>query len=67
MIQEIFDGIAHGFHIPADLDDTSVNLVLGGMLSKMRDSFPSLYKQWEQANPNIPSLFQLETKVTYLS
>ncbi len=63
----MFDAYAHVFHIPADLDDTSVNLALGGLLSQLQSKFPSLYQKWESANPDIPTLFKLETQVILLS
>ena len=62
-IAEAFDDFATVFRIPADLDDSSVNLALGGLLSQQRDKFPQAYKKWESANTNITALFELINKV----
>jgi len=57
------DTTAQAFRIPPDLDDSSVNLAMGGMLLRLASAFPSAYSLWEKSNIDISALFDLETKV----
>ncbi|KAL6066246.1 hypothetical protein QOT17_009673 [Balamuthia mandrillaris] len=63
--EDSLNSMAAAFHIPSDLDDSSVNLALGGILARNKDSFPLLSDAWEKRNGNITSLFELELKYAY--
>jgi hypothetical protein len=62
----ILEGYIKAYHIPPDLDDSSVNMALGGMLAAQRDKFPQAYAKWEAVNSNVTGLFELINKVPTL-
>jgi hypothetical protein len=62
----VLEGYIKAYHIPADLDDSSVNMALGGMLAAQRDKFPQAYAKWEAVNSNVTGLFELINKVRTL-
>lgn len=61
----VLEGYIKAYHIPADLDDSSVNMALGGMLAAQRDKFPQAYAKWEAVNSNVTGLFELINKYAY--
>jgi hypothetical protein len=48
--------------IPADFDDTSASLALGGLL---KHNFPDLYRQWHSVNSNFGFLSHAYVKYSY--
>jgi len=50
------------FSIPADFDDTSVSLALGGLLKR---TFPDLYQQWLAVNANFGALSRAYVAYSY--
>jgi hypothetical protein len=48
--------------IPADFDDSSVNLALGALL---KETFPDLYQRWESFNSNFGFLSQAYVNYSY--
>lgn len=62
-ISDELDNLAQAFRIPADLDDSSVNLAMGGMLLRLAPAFPTAYALWEKVNANISALYDIEVKV----
>ncbi|KAJ8320068.1 hypothetical protein KUTeg_001655 [Tegillarca granosa] len=55
----------HSFVIPADFDDTFVNLGLGTILKEMSDEFPESYALWKKENSNITSILDALKKYAY--
>ena len=53
------------FRIPADFDDTLVNVGLGAMLANQRDNFPDAYTYWLQNNTNLEFVFESIKKYSY--
>jgi len=51
------------FHIPADADDTFVNIGLGGLLEKSK--YETAYSKWQQDNPNIDIPIKAGTEYNY--
>ncbi|XP_071111910.1 uncharacterized protein [Haliotis cracherodii] len=45
------------FHLPADFDDTFLNIGLGSMLAEMSLEYPGAYKLWSSHNTNTTSVF----------
>lgn len=67
-IQELLqekDTYIKAFHIPADFDDTFVNIGLGSLLKENSKSFPKSYKFWIKRNSNINSTFTALKKYAY--
>eukprot|EP00761_Pharyngomonas_kirbyi_P012945 gb/GECH01012972.1/.p1 GENE.gb/GECH01012972.1/~~gb/GECH01012972.1/.p1 ORF type:complete len:670 (+),score=136.54 gb/GECH01012972.1/:1-2010(+) len=70
-IANVLDSMADAFHIPADADDTSVNLVLGAVLkqtadrSKRGDMYRHLLDVWHSHTPNPTSAFPLLSQYAY--
>lgn len=53
------------FVIPADFDDTFVNLGLGTILKEMSDEFPESYALWKKENTNITSILDALKRYAY--
>lgn len=59
------DTYIKAFHIPADFDDTFVNIGLGSLLKENSKSFPKSYKSWTKRNSNLNSAFTALKKYAY--
>lgn len=59
------DTYIKAFHIPADFDDTFVNIGLGSLLKENSKSFPKSYKSWTKRNSNLNSAFSALKKYAY--
>lgn len=59
------DTYTKAFHIPADFDDTFVNIGLGSLLKENSKSFPKSYKSWTKRNSNLNSAFTALKKYAY--
>ncbi|XP_038064437.1 uncharacterized protein LOC119734887 [Patiria miniata] len=59
--QELFPA----FKIPADFDDTFVNIGLGSLLKQLSKRYPALYQLWESNNTNTGSAFELLKTYAY--
>ncbi|XP_038058841.1 uncharacterized protein LOC119730137 [Patiria miniata] len=59
--QELFPA----FKIPADFDDTFVNIGLGSLLKQLSKRYPVLYQLWESNNTNTDSAFELLKTYAY--
>ncbi|KAL5014190.1 hypothetical protein ScPMuIL_008460 [Solemya velum] len=53
------------FHIPADFDDSFVNLGLGALLQDLRNEFSDSAKLWQNNNKNISSVIAALSKYAY--
>lgn len=55
------------FGIPADFDDSSVNLAMGRMLAQMQQQMPESWAMWSEATANVDPapLFELYTQFAY--
>ncbi|XP_022091387.1 uncharacterized protein LOC110979682 isoform X2 [Acanthaster planci] len=53
------------FKIPADFDDTFVNIGLGCLLKQLGSRSPSLYQLWESGNTEANTVFQLLKTYAY--
>ncbi|KAJ5073806.1 hypothetical protein M0811_08370 [Anaeramoeba ignava] len=51
--------------IPADADDTSVNLAMGCLLYENKDKFPDSFDTWWDANKNISGIMKYFLKYAY--
>ncbi|EGG23300.1 hypothetical protein DFA_05432 [Cavenderia fasciculata] len=52
--------------IPADTDDTSVNIALGYLLSTVQHSHPKVHQTWQSANPNISNVIASYVHYSYV-
>lgn len=59
------DTYIKAFHIPADFDDTFVNIGLGSLLKENSKSFPKSYESWTKRNSNLNSAFTALKKYAY--
>ena len=59
------EGIENVFQIPADFDDTYLNIGIGAQLKLLQDQYPSLYSRWVQSNSNMKKLVELTTRYAY--
>ncbi|CAF0992576.1 unnamed protein product [Didymodactylos carnosus] len=53
------------FEIPADFDDTYLNIGLGATLKMIQNQYPSAYKQWLSSNKNFKKLCNDTVKYAY--
>lgn len=53
------------FNLPSDVDDTSMNISIGNLLTKMKDDFPELVDIFEKNNPNIKETFEKISELNY--
>lgn len=53
------------FEIPADFDDTYLNIGLGVQLKLVQDKYPSLFPRWMQTNSNMQKLIELTLRYAY--
>ena len=53
------------FNIPADFDDTFVNLGLGAMLTQQRFKFPNAHIEWTVNNTHLETVFENLKKYAY--
>ena len=59
------DTYIKAFHIPADFDDTFVNIGLGSLLKEKSRSFPKSFSTWSERNSNLHSVFPILKKYAY--
>ena len=53
------------FRLPADFDDTFVNIGLGALLHDSQTKFPNAHKAWQDANRNVSSAFRALKRYAY--
>ena len=53
------------FEIPADFDDSYMNIGLGAQLKLLQDKYPSAYSRWAQTNSNMKKLVELTLRYAY--
>ena len=53
------------FHLPSDVDDTSMNISIGNLLSQMNNDFPELVNIFDKNNPNIKGTFEKISEFNY--
>ena len=63
----LFDrsGYTRAFHIPADFDDTGVNLGLGSLLADLKEELPDAFQLWKSHNTNLTSVLSALKKYAY--
>ena len=59
------DDITDAFRIPADFDDTYLNLGMGSALKRLSDTYPQAYKSWLANNTNCQHLIDVTSKYAY--
>jgi hypothetical protein len=59
------ESFEEAFEIPADFDDTYLNIGLGVQLKLLQDKYPSIYPRWEQINSNMKKLIDLTLRYAY--
>ncbi|KAL5014185.1 hypothetical protein ScPMuIL_008455 [Solemya velum] len=59
------DGYLTAFQVPADFDDTFVNVGLGSLLREMAPDFPESNSFWTQRNRNLTFIFSELKRVAY--
>ena len=59
------EGLEGAFEIPADFDDTYLNIGLGAQLKLVQDKYPSVFNRWTQTNLNMKKLVELTTRYAY--
>jgi hypothetical protein len=64
--KELERSFKNAYRIPSDIDDTSLNLGLTGMLYKMRPKFGNSTDFWIDANQNIKGLFEFIKSKAYI-
>ena len=51
--------------IPADFDDSAVNLGYGSLLAEMKDMFRSSYDRWMEINPDLTTVTEAMKTYAY--
>ncbi|KAL5014984.1 hypothetical protein ScPMuIL_009254 [Solemya velum] len=59
------NGYLAAFQVPADFDDTFVNIGIGSLLRGMRNEFPESNSFWTQTNDNLTFIFSEMKRVAY--
>lgn len=64
-LKQLIEESTHVFSIPADLDDTYLNLGIGALLKRLKTTYSSSYQSWIVRNKNMSGLVERTMAYTY--